>query len=495
MGKASARQRDRQAAGLAERPGQAAGASRRPSNAATVTRPAALALAALTALAALAACTGPATGLQDVHQRGQLRVVTLNEPTSYYLGAHGAQGQEYRLAHAFAESLGVQLVIQPVRDAAAMRDVLADGGADIAAAQITASAEWKRAGLATSVYDEVPQLVIQRRGSTRPPNISGLQGARIAVRAGSPQLALLREIRGNGAPYLAWTELSPEQADPLDWVKTGDADYAIVDANEFGFARHLYPEAMIAFKLPDPRPVQWVVRRDGLDLRDAVNRFFDEARSSGMLERIAHESTLESADFQFEEAQRFQADIAAVLPQLRPWFEEAAQASGLDWRLLAAVGYQESKWQAKAQSNNGAQGIMMLMADTAATVGVQDRMDPRQSITGGAKYLAQVIQTIPERIPEPDRTWLALASYNVGYGHLEDARVLAQMQGRNPDNWEDVKQFLPLLAQPQWHARVKRGYARGWEPVKFVEQVRGFLAVLEWKDPASAAAPLEEPLQ
>ncbi len=494
MEKAATRQRDSGAAGNARHRGRPT-ATRRPPPSALPAAGALPSACALLALLALTACTRPATGLQDVHQRGQLRVVTLNEPTSYYLGAHGAQGQEYRLAHAFAESLGVQLVILPVRDIAAMRDVLVDGGADIAAAQISAGAEWKRAGLATSIYDEVPQLVIQRRGSSRPPNISGLQGARIAVRTGSPQLTLLREIRGNGAPYLAWTELSPEQADPLDWVKTSDADYAIVDANEFNFARHLYPEVMIAFKLPDPRPIQWVVRRDGLDLRDAANRFFLDARESGLLARIRRESTLESAEFQFLEARRFQQDITTILPQLRPWFEDAALASGLDWRLLAAVGYQESKWQSKAVSANGAQGIMMLMAETAATVGVKDRFDPQQSILGGAKYLAQVVATIPARIPEPDRTWFALASYNVGYGHLEDARVLAQMQGRNADSWEDVRQFLPLLAQPQWHSRVKRGYARGWEPVKFVEQVRGFLAVLEWKDPVSAAAPLEEPLQ
>lgn len=449
----------------------------------------------LTGLAALAACTQAPTGLQDVQRRGQLRVVTLNEPTTYYLGAHGAQGQSYRLAHAFADSLGVQLVILPARDTQAMRDILADGGADIAAAQITAGTEWKRAGLATDVYDEVPQLVIQRRGSTRPPNISGLTNARIAVRADSPQLTLLREIRGNGAPYLAWTELPPEQADPLDWVKTGDADYAIIDSNEFNFARHLYPELMIAFQLPDPRPVQWVVRLDGLDLRDAVNRFFRDARRSGLLARILRDASAEAQDFEYLEARRFQQDIAALLPRLRPWFEEAAQNTGLDWRLLAAVGYQESRWQPDALSANGAQGIMMLTADTAAAVGVKSRVDPQQSIAGGATYLAQVLRMVPERIPEPDRTWLGLAAYNVGFGHLEDARVLAQMQGRNPDHWDDVRQFLPLLAQQQWHARVKRGYARGWEPVKFVEQVRGFLAVLEWKDPASAAAALEEAAQ
>jgi membrane-bound lytic murein transglycosylase F len=123
---------------------------------------------------------------------------------------------------------------------------------------------------------------------------------------------------------------------------------------------------------------------------------------------------------------------------------------------------------------------MMLTADAASAVGVDDRANLRQNIFGGARYLAQVIATIPQRIAEPDRTWLALAAYNVGYGHLEDARVLAQMHGKNPDSWDDVREQLPLLAQAQWFSRVKRGYARGWEPANLVEQVRQYLAVLEW---------------
>jgi membrane-bound lytic murein transglycosylase F len=168
-------------------------------------------------------------------------------------------------------------------------------------------------------------------------------------------------------------------------------------------------------------------------------------------------------------------------------FEEAAQSTGLDWRLLAAVGYQESKWQTQASSADGARGIMMLTSDTASTVGVRDRSDQWQNILGGAKYLAQVIDTIPNRIAEPDRTWLALAAYNVGYGHLEDARVLAQMRGKDPDSWNDVRAQLPLLAQEQWYSRARRGYARGWEPARFVEQVRQYLAVLEWSGTGTVA--------
>ena len=136
---------------------------------------------------------------------------------------------------------------------------------------------------------------------------------------------------------------------------------------------------------------------------------------------------------------------------------------------------------------------MMLTESTAHAVGVTDRRNTAQNIAGGAAYLAQVLQMIPARIAEPDRSWLALAAYNVGYGHLEDARVLAQSQGRNPDSWEDVRQYLPWLAQERWYQQARRGYARGWEPVRFVEQVRGYLAVLEWYGDDDHIATAQEP--
>jgi membrane-bound lytic murein transglycosylase F len=159
-----------------------------------------------------------------------------------------------------------------------------------------------------------------------------------------------------------------------------------------------------------------------------------------------------------------------------------------DWRLLAAIGYQESKWDPTAVSPTGVKGLMMLTAETAQRLGVKDREDPRQSIFGGARYLQKMRETIPERVPEPDRTWLALAAYNLGYGHLEDGRILTQMHGKDPDSWQDVREHLPLLGQERWYMQVKRGYARGWEAVKFVDNVRGYLDILEWVSPDPQAS-------
>ena len=161
--------------------------------------------------------------------------------------------------------------------------------------------------------------------------------------------------------------------------------------------------------------------------------------------------------------------------------QQASVQSGVDWRLLAALAYQESQWNPRALSPNGARGIMMLMPETAATVGVRDAFDPRESILGGARYFLRVLAQIPARIAEPDRTWFAIASYNMGYGHLEDARVITQMKGGNPDKWIEVRENLPLLSDEAWYVRVKNGYARGWEAQYTVDRVRAFANVLEWR--------------
>ncbi|HEX4023429.1 MAG TPA: membrane-bound lytic murein transglycosylase MltF [Steroidobacteraceae bacterium] len=430
----------------------------------------------------LASCGHSQGALAQIRARGKLRVVTLNTPTSYYLGAHGPQGLEYRLVSAFAQQLGVGLQVEAVLDEAAMRASLSQGRADLAAAQISADARWRGAGVATHSYEQVAQLVVQGRGRPRARDVTDLVASRVAVRAGSPQARLLQTIRGEGVPRLSWIEQSTVQPDPLELVERGDADFAVVDANEFAFAQHLYPDVSVAFTLPDARPVQWIVRADGDDLAAAADRFFAAAGASGQIARIEQAARAESDEFDYLEARRFQLDIATRLPQLQELFQQAAKATGIDWRLLAAVGYQESRWQMQAVSDDGAQGIMMLTPDAASAIGVTDRTNLSQNILGGARYLAQVLRTIPKHVPEPDRTWLALAAYNVGYGHLEDARVLAQQLGKDPDSWSDVRAELPLLAQVQWYSHARRGYARGWEPAKFVQQVRQYLAVLEWFD-------------
>jgi len=449
-----------------------------------------VALAVILAVLPFAGCKKPEpkpSALAEIRARGELRVVTVNSPTSYYLGAHGAEGLEFALARAFAERLGVTLVMTPVANVAAMQAELAASRADIAAAQLTADEEWLRVGDAARPYEHVEQIVVYRRGEKRPRGTIQIESSRLAVRSGSSQEHVLQKLKGTVAPNLEWVATAPSTADPLEDVDSGQADYAIVDAREYSFARHLYPKLAVGFTLPTSRPAQWIIRQDSPKLVKEVNAFFDDMRQSGMLAELFANASGDARRFEYEESLRFQEHIAGRLGPFRQWFEEASATSGVDWRLLAAIGYQESKWNPKAFSPDGALGVMMLTASTAQELGVTDRTNPEQSIFGGARYFASVKEKIPARIPEPDRTWLAVASYNVGFGHLEDARVLTQSRGKDPDKWTDVREHLPLLAQERYYARAKRGYARGWEPVQFVDRVQRFLTLLEWR-PTEAIA-------
>ena len=443
--------------------------------------PAARTIALTAAAVLLASCRPAPPYLEQVRARHELRVVTLNLPTCYYLGSQGTEGLEFELARSFASQLGVTLSMYPVANVRAMQAELASGRADIAAAQLTATPEWRHAGKAAEPYARIPQLVVYQRESQKPRSTLQLEKAKLAVRAGSPQERLLEQLRRTVAPTLKWVETAPTNADPLEDVDSGNADYAIIDAREFSFAHHLYPDVHVGFELPADRPVQWIVRRGADDLLEAVNKFFQQERESGRMIRTIQQATGEVRSFAYEESREFQTHLTDRLPRFRPWFEQASEESGIDWRLLAAIGYQESKWDATAVSNNGALGVMMLMSETADAMGIKDRTNAQQNIFAGARYLAEVREKMPDRIPEPDRTWFTVAAYNVGFGHLEDARVLAQMDGKNPDSWADVRDELPRLAEARWFTKVKRGYARGWEPVQFVDRVQRYLTLLEWQ--------------
>ena len=446
-------------------------------------------MAALTAAAVLMASCRPAPpALEQIRARHELRVVTLNLPTCYYLGSQGTEGLEFELAKAFAAKLGVSLSMYPVANERAMQAELAAGRADIAAASLTNTSDWSRVGDAAEPYTLIPQLVVYHRNGVRPRDTLQLESARLAVRAGSPQERILQHLKNTVAPSLQWEETAPSSADPVEDVDEGDAQYAITDAREFSFAHHLYPNVLVGFALPEGRPAQWIVRHDAPELLASVNTFFRELGASGTLAQLVQESSGDTRRFEYEESREFQQHVSDRLPRYRSWFEQAAAEAGIDWRLLAAIGYQESKWDPHAQSDEGALGVMMLTADTAQALGIKDRSNPEQSIFAGARYLAQVRDMIPERIAEPDRTWLTVAAYNVGFGHLEDARVITQALGKNPDSWEDVRARLPLLAQERWYTRAKRGYARGWEPVQFVDRIQRYLRLLEWQPGESGTA-------
>ena len=215
------------------------------------------------------------------------------------------------------------------------------------------------------------------------------------------------------------------------------------------------------------------------DLRRDLDRFILQLRRDGTLARLADRYMPDPKQIQRIDAEVLQERMRTVLPQYRSLFHDGQEKSGIEWRLLAAIAYQESQWDpARDQRHRRARHHADHRGHRPKHLGLRDLLDPAQSVVAAARYLRDLKAKLPARIHEPDRTWLALAAFNIGLGHLEDARVLAQQQKLNPDLWSDVKKVLPLLALPEYYEHAKLGYARGGMPVAFVDRVRGYYDVL-----------------
>jgi membrane-bound lytic murein transglycosylase F len=412
---------------------------------------------------------------------GELRVVTRNSPLAFYRGADDMpQGPEYELARRFADELGVKLIITPVRSYAEIYAALRSGRAHLAAAALKIPAKPIAGVQFGPIYQRVREHLIYRRGALRPASLAEIGNGDLEIVAGSSHAKALRAAR-DSIPRLAWIEnASTDSQVLLDGVAAGAIDYTIADSTEFALAHDAHPDLRIAFDFPGSQSLAWAASTHDPDFLRDVGWYFARMHTDGELTAIVNRYYGRSEDFESGTDPGFMRHLQSRLPLYKKWFEEAAEQSSQDWRLLAAIGYQESKWNPGALSSAGAKGLMQLTVETATQAKVTDPADPRQSIFGGARYFRQVYEKIPTHVPEPDRTWFALAAYNIGYGHLEDARVLAQKAGRDPDSWDDVREFLPLLEQEYWYTQTLNGYARGWEPVRYVDNVRDYRDMLEW---------------
>ncbi len=185
------------------------------------------------------------------------------------------------------------------------------------------------------------------------------------------------------------------------------------------------------------------------------------------------------SDLPWYDVQRFHYHVQTRLPLYQAQFEQVSKQYGLPWTLLAAQAYQESRWDRHAKSPTGVRGLMMLTRNTAHSLGIKNRLDPHKSIEGGARYFSHLQNQIPQHVPHPDRTWIALAAYNVGMGHIRDAQSLTAKLNKNPHSWDDLKTVLPLLAKKKYYRTLRHGYARGWEPVQYVKRIRAYHALLE----------------
>ena len=436
----------------------------------------ALAVVVLSVL--LGTCSTPPSVLDRILLSGELRVVTRNSPAAFYYGADEPRGIEYELARGFAERLGVGLRIY-IADQ--VYPDLASGKAQIAAASLTVANAHRDTVTFGPAYQDIQPQLIYRRGAKRPRNIADLVGSRLEVSADSSHAALLSGLRAQ-EPLLTWIEDQAGAEELIRRVAEGEIDYTIADSHLFELLRHFYPDLRVAFGVGPQTHVAWALPNGADTLREAIGAYFAEIQATGELQGILDRYYFASREFDYVGSRAFVRHATTRLPRYRDWFLAAERATGIDWRLLAALAYQESHWNPDAVSPTGVRGMMMLTEHTAEMMEVADRQDPRASIIGGARYFQRVLRKVPARIQEPDRSWLAVAAYNLGFGHVEDARILTQSQGADPDDWEQVRERLPLLADEKWHRRVQRGYAPGQTAVGYVDNVRRYYEILMWMD-------------
>ena len=263
-------------------------------------------------------------------------------------------------------------------------------------------------------------------------------------------------------------------------VQNQEIEYATIDSSIFELERPFFPQTEIGMTLGESEDIAFALQKSADNsLITALNNFISDYRNSGELDLLVEDIFSDNENFNVAGSLLLRERIEERLPEYEDLFKAVAETYDMDWVLLAAMAYQESHWDAEARSPTGVRGLMMLTLPTAGQFGVTSRLDPEQSATAGAQYLLSLKNRLPERISEPDRTQFALAAYNMGMGHVEDARILTQRLGGNPDLWSEVSQNLPLLQQAQYYQTLNYGYARGLEAQSYVANIYHFYNILE----------------
>lgn len=421
----------------------------------------------------------------------ELRVGTLYGPQIYMTSGQGDSGFDYDMAQRFAEYLKVPLKMLPYTNRTELYEALKKGDIDIIAAGMTETpARREQFRLGPPLY-RVNQVLVYREGMPTPKDISDLKG-KITVIADSAFVETLTQLQKH-YPSLVWDQVSDKDSDELlAMIANKEIDYTIADSSSVQINRRYLPDLRSGLVLEEKLDVVWLLPPTHSDaLMSKLLAFWHHEKLAGTLDHLNEKYFGHVKRFDYVDTRAFIRAIETVLPRYRHLFEK--YAGDLDWRKLAATSYQESHWNPHARSPTGVRGMMMLTQPTAKEIGITNRLDAEESIRGGAAYLNDMINRLPDSIPENQRMWFALASYNIGYAHVEDARKLAESMELNPNAWRDVKKVLPLLQKRKYYQKTRYGYARGSEAVHYVDSIRRYYDTLVWVDNQSNQVVNEEP--
>ncbi len=428
----------------------------------------------------IASTHNPAEQLAPPQETGVLEVATRNGATTYYLDRHqNPIGPEFSLVSRFAESKGWTVNWTMHDSTAEVLQALEAGNTHLAAAGLThlpsRTERFTRGPAHTEITE---QLVCHRDMRPMPRKPESMPEVSIAVTADSSYVETLNKLASEHEG-ITFTEDDGRTTEVLlSEVAEQDIDCTVADSNIVQVMRRHFPHLEVAMNLTQGNNLGWYLPAGSDDLAGTTREWMNSTDGDEAIGYIESRYYAYIGEFDFVDLRALNRRIDERLPDFIDRFAEAETTTGMPADLLAALSYQESHWDPAAVSPTGVRGIMMLTRNTAESLGVMDRLDPVAAIDGGARYLADRHRRLPETIPEPDRTFLALASYNIGRGHLLDARQLARELGKNPDSWDDMKEVLPLKADKRYYPSTRYGYARGYEPVHYVQRIRNYRDVI-----------------
>ena len=416
--------------------------------------------------------------LHKVIKSGQITVITRNTPHCYYLYRDEPMGFEYELAREFADYLGVELKIQIAESWEGMIPLLKDGTGGFIAAGMAITPKRRNQVAFSTGYMDIQQQLITNRKSAKIKKLEDLSGKTIHVRRATAYQERLEELQKQGYNFSIqlYNDLPTEEL--IQQVANGEIGFTVADSNIALLNRRHYPSAIMARPISDLQRLGWAVHPKARQLKDKINSFFTAIKQNGKFNEIYNKYYGDIEDFDFVDLRTFHRSIKNDLSRYSPFIKAAAKKHGFDWRLIAAQIYQESHLNPLAESQAGARGLMQLLPSTARSLDVKDIQNPVENINAGVEHLKHLYELF-DKAQDSDRLQIALAAYNAGHGHIEDARNLAVRMKLDPNSWESLEKTLPLLRYRKYYKNAKYGYCRGTEPVLYIKQIMIYYDILK----------------
>ena len=415
--------------------------------------------------------------LERIKESGKITVITRNNAHCYYTYRDNPMGFEYDLAKAFSDYLGVSLnVITSHWEK--LFDVLNGGGGDFIAASLTITPSREKLIDFSDEYLAIQQQAVIHTSNYKTRKIEDLKGKTIHVRRGTSYEERLNELKNEGLDITIQLHEDTPTEELIRMVAEKEIEVTIADSNVAFLNRRYYPDVKIAFPIEEQQSLAWAVKKRETGLQKAINEFLKKIKEDGTFAKIYEKYYANVEIFDYVDLKKYHRRLKTRFPKYKEIIKRAAEKYGFDWRLIAAMVYQESHFNPRAKSFTGVRGMMQLTLETAKEIGIKNRLDPEQSIKGGVKYLKELYERY-DGAKDPDRVLITLASYNVGHGHILDAQKIAKERNLDPNSWSSLEVILPLLRYRKYYKKTKNGYCRGTEPVRYVNRILTYYDILK----------------